>query len=101
MLPMDAAVIPLPREDSIPTVTKTQFDNPDLLRFFRVYRRTRRVSGRPGPLDARVEDHHLRLALGRAAGLHLEPRLRLGLGHAHLLEEALDGRQLRPDRGVA
>src|SRR4030081_3048301 len=96
ILPIEAAVIPLPSEDTTPPVTKTYFDNADPPAVFPILRLVRRFlppRGSLQPSDLRIQDHHASLTLPRA-GLHRQLRLRLRLGHPHLLEEALHGRQL-------
>src|SRR5438270_8419645 len=100
MWPIDAAVIPLPSEDTTPPVTKTYFDNWTPLRFFRFYglRGARGERRLPEVSDSRLQHDHPGLRLGRAR-LHRETRLRLRLGHPHLLEKALDGLQLRLQGG--
>jgi hypothetical protein len=61
MFPMDAAVIPLPREETTPPVTKTYFDMGDLLAVFqilpeRVEDQTSNGRGSPGqPGFARLQ----------------------------------------------
>src|SRR5690348_14014475 len=93
MFPIDAAVMPLPREETTPPVTKTYFDIDDLQGGFSNVT----GEGRALNLDLRLwfEHHDLRLVLGHRRPLHGELRLRLPGGHAHLFEESVDRVELQ------
>src|ERR1700716_1434781 len=74
MLPIEAAVIPLPSEDTTPPVTKTYFDNVDPPAVFPILRPAGTWCLPPklsAASDPRLEDDNPSLRLGRA-GLHRE-----------------------------
>src|SRR6202521_689329 len=100
MFPIDAAVMPFPNEETTPPVTKTYFD-------IQTSRAVLRSLPGWGPdlnlrFDFWFQDDHFRVVLARG-GLNRQLRLRLGRGHGHLLEEAVQ--RVEPplhawDRGV-
>src|ERR1700694_4362876 len=92
MFPIDAAVMPFPNEETTPPVTKTYFD-------IQTSRAVLRSLPGWGPdlnlrFDFWFQDDHFRVVLARG-GLHRQLGLRLGRGHGHLLEEAVQRVQLQ------
>src|SRR5260370_556988 len=89
---MDAAVMPLPREETTPPVTKTYFDIDDLQGGFS------NLTGEGDRLNLylrfRLQDDHPGLVVGPRRFLHRELRLGLRRRNPHLLEEAVDRVQL-------
>src|SRR6266481_207691 len=96
MFPSDAAVIPLPSEETTPPVTKTYFDIGDLQGGF-----SNLTGSEPRPnisrrlelslgLCSRLQKHELRVVL---AGRRLDRQLgkRLAWGQPHLFQEPVDG----------
>src|SRR3989442_7359784 len=94
MFPIDAAVIPLPSEETTPPVTKTYFDIEDPPGGFS------NVTGDGGLLNLRfgfwLQNHDLRLVLADRRLLHRELRLGLRGVDAHLLQET--GGLVEPQR---
>src|SRR3984893_4098346 len=92
MFPIDAAVMPFPNEETTPPVTKTYFD----IETSRAVLRSLPGGGRRLNLwlDFRLQDDDFGVVLARG-GLQGELRLRLGGGHGHLLEEAIQGVELQ------
>src|SRR5436309_4066252 len=92
MFPIDAAVIPLPSEETTPPVTKTYFDIDPPGGFSN-------VTGDGGLLNLWfgfwLQDDDLRLVLADRRSLHGELRLGLGCGDAHLLQKAVDRVELQ------
>src|SRR5256885_8864281 len=83
MFPIDAAVMPLPREETTPPVTKTYFDIDDLQGgFSNVTGEGRRLNLW---LDLGLEHDDFRLVLRNRRLLYRQLGLRLGGGHPHLL----------------
>src|SRR5579864_5357162 len=93
MFPIDAAVIPLPREETTPPVTKTYFEIADLQGGFS------NVTGTPRRLnlyfDFWLQEHDLRLVLADRGLLDRQLRLRLRARDPHLLEEPIHRVQLQ------
>src|SRR5436853_1221173 len=85
MFPIDAAVMPLPREETTPPVTKTYFDIEDLQGGFS------NVTGDGARLNLWLgfwlQDDHLRLVLADGGFLHRQLGLGLRRRDAHLLQE--------------
>src|SRR5207247_11072716 len=88
MFPIEAAVMPLPREETTPPVTKTYFDIDDLQGGFTEFtgKRTRRPhlasplggEGHPSPrFGFRLQHDDLRLPFRGRRRLHRQLRLRL------------------------
>src|SRR5438067_13591824 len=100
MFPIDAAVMPLPSEETTPPVTKTYFDIDDLQGGFS------NVTGDGRTLNLwlcfRLQEYDLRLVLGNGRLLPRVLGLRLRGGDARLLKEAVDRveLELRPGAGV-
>src|SRR5256885_5494696 len=97
MFPIDAAVMPLPREETTPPVTKTYFDIDDLQGGFS------NVTGvgvllnpdfRPG-----LQHDDLGFVLRNGGALDRKLRLRLRGRHSHLLQKAVDRVQLELQTG--
>src|SRR5437763_16076808 len=90
MLPIEAAVIPFPSDETTPPVTKTYFGNLDSSGGF-----SKVISSR-GACQSAPWLHQEDLGLTLAGTGVLDDQLALGrdLGHAHLLEEGLDALQL-------
>src|SRR5437764_2660334 len=97
MFPIDAAVMPLPSEETTPPVTKTYFDIDDLQGGFS------NVTGDGRSLNLwfcfRLQDYDLGLVLGSGRLLHRELGLRLRGGDVHLLQEAVDRVELELQPG--
>src|SRR5437588_7527372 len=97
MFPIDAAVMPLPSEETTPPVTKTYFDIDDLQGGFS------NVTGEGRRLNLwlrfRLQDDHLGLVLGDRGLLYGQLRLRLGCGHPHLFEKPVEGLELQLEAG--
>src|SRR6266478_156986 len=104
MFPSDAAVIPLPSEETTPPVTKTYFDIGDLQGGF-----SNLTGSEPRPnisrrlelslgLCSRLQKHELRVVL---AGRRLDRQLgkRLAWGQPHLFQEPVDGVELQLQPG--
>src|SRR5439155_27251768 len=92
MFPIEAAVMPLPREEPTPPVTKTYFDMDDLQGGFTNCTGWRR---RPPPallsrFGFRLQYDDLRLPLRGRRRLHRQLRLRRRGCDGHLVEEPFD-----------
>src|SRR5438874_277360 len=93
MFPIDAAVMPLPSEETTPPVTKTYFDIDDPPGGFSDF------TGARGRLNLYFslwfQDDHLCLVLRDGRFLHRQLGLGLRRGHSHLLQEPVDRVELQ------
>src|SRR5438270_858975 len=92
MLPMEAAVIPLPSDETTPPVTKTYLGNFDLPGVFQTLPAGGPVSNPAAclPLGLGLQEEDFGVRVARPRVLDDQLALRRGLGHAHLLQEDVD-----------